>query len=279
MPVFKNSGGILATEILEDETISWKAKGILTYLLSLPEQKEMKLSELSRFATDGKTSLKSGLEELEEAGYLICEKNRKDNGQFNSVYKVLPEGEKPARETREGKSVLGNFPSYQQSSEEGEKNGTTRVKKEKEKTTTKKKKISHSLKEKRTKKKEKEKNVELDESDDNPPYEKIVSYLNEKANRRFSPKAKNTKKLINGRYSDGYKFKDFVEVIDKKVADWLDDKKMSKFLRPDTLFRPTNFENYINEPWPDSTSQEKPKNKQQEYLEKLSEIERKRKGG
>jgi len=89
------------------------------------------------------------------------------------------------------------------------------------------------------------------------PYKKIVDYLNEKAERSFSHKTDNTQKLIRGRFDDGYKIKDFIEVIDKKTQDWLhknNDKDMSKYLRPDTLFRPANFENYLNEPWPNNNS-------------------------
>ena len=46
---------------------------------------------------------------------------------------------------------------------------------------------------------------------------------------------------------DGYSFDDFVKVIDCKVSDWKDNPDMNKYLRPSTLFRPGNFENYLNE--------------------------------
>jgi hypothetical protein len=36
-------------------------------------------------------------------------------------------------------------------------------------------------------------------------------------------------------------------VIDVKVEKWKGDPKMDDFLRPDTLFRPKNFEAYLNE--------------------------------
>jgi len=114
---------------------------------------------------------------------------------------------------------------------------------------------------KRTKKNDKEVKEVKDHSpaEEKPdiPYKKIVDYLNEKAERSFNHKTDNTQKLIRGRFDDGYKIKDFIEVIDKKTQDWLhknNDKDMSKYLRPDTLFRPANFENYLNEPWPNNNS-------------------------
>lgn len=45
----------------------------------------------------------------------------------------------------------------------------------------------------------------------------------------------------------GYTMDDFKHVIDQKVKQWLFDPKMNMYLRPNTLFSPTNFENYLNE--------------------------------
>ena len=77
-------------------------------------------------------------------------------------------------------------------------------------------------------------------------YQDIVDYLNLKAGKNFRWKTDETVKLINGRLDDGYTVDDFRQVIDVKVSDWKDDNKMNEFLRPNTLFRPSNFENYLN---------------------------------
>ena len=57
-------------------------------------------------------------------------------------------------------------------------------------------------------------------------------------------------KLISGRLSEGYTEEDLIEVVEKMVVVWNSkkkgDKDMSIYLRPSTLFRPTNFENYLN---------------------------------
>ena len=79
---------------------------------------------------------------------------------------------------------------------------------------------------------------------------RIVTYLNEKAGKNFSINSNETINLVSGRLSDGYTVEQFIEVIDKKVSKWGDDIKMCDYLRPSTLFRKSNFENYLNEKEP-----------------------------
>ena len=44
---------------------------------------------------------------------------------------------------------------------------------------------------------------------------------------------------------------DFKKVIDIKVDQWLDHPKMDAYLTPQTLFRASNFERYLNEKMPE----------------------------
>ena len=77
--------------------------------------------------------------------------------------------------------------------------------------------------------------------------EEIISYLNEKTEKNFKSNTKNTVDFINGRLNEGYTIEDFKKVIDNKVNDWKDDPINDAYLRPSTLFRPSNFENYLNQ--------------------------------
>lgn len=77
--------------------------------------------------------------------------------------------------------------------------------------------------------------------------EEIVTYLNEKTGKHFQAKGE-TAKHINARLNDGYTVDDFKKVIDKKSRKWKDDPKMYQFLRPSTLFAPSHFDEYLNEP-------------------------------
>lgn len=55
---------------LKDERLSWKAKGILAYALTLPDDWTFHISELARHAKDGEDSLRTGFKELKKLGYV-----------------------------------------------------------------------------------------------------------------------------------------------------------------------------------------------------------------
>jgi uncharacterized phage protein (TIGR02220 family) len=82
------------------------------------------------------------------------------------------------------------------------------------------------------------------QKEDKIPYNEIIGRLNTVCGTRFSTKTEATKKLIRGRFRDGYTLDDFYKVIDAKSAQWLHDEKMSKYLRPQTLFG-NKFESYL----------------------------------
>lgn len=84
-----------------------------------------------------------------------------------------------------------------------------------------------------------------DELDD-IPYKEIIDYLNEKTGSQFRNTTKKTQTLIKARFDEGFNLDDFKKVIDTKATEWFNDSKMSKFLRPETLFG-TKFESYLNQ--------------------------------
>jgi hypothetical protein len=77
----KNNPYVMINKIgMEDTRLSWKARGILAYLLSKPDNWKVNLEHLKKQAPDGKTSLRSGIDELKKYGYLIrvaIRKNKK----------------------------------------------------------------------------------------------------------------------------------------------------------------------------------------------------------
>lgn len=78
--------------------------------------------------------------------------------------------------------------------------------------------------------------------------ERVIRYLNAKTGKNFKPTTPETIKLINGRIQENYQPEHFKTVIDKKCSEWMGDPHWEKFLRPNTLFRPSNFESYLNQP-------------------------------
>lgn len=78
----------------------------------------------------------------------------------------------------------------------------------------------------------------------------IISKLNELNSTNYSTKSKSNIKFIKGRLDDGYTEEDLLLVVEKMSYLWNqpENEKMKQYLRPSTLFRPTNFENYLNMP-------------------------------
>lgn len=73
-----------------------------------------------------------------------------------------------------------------------------------------------------------------------------IQYLNQETGHVYKFIATHTK-FIQARYKDGYTLEDFKKVIDTKVAQWKNNTEMAKYLRPKTLFSPSNFDSYLNE--------------------------------
>lgn len=78
-------------------------------------------------------------------------------------------------------------------------------------------------------------------------YDTIIGHLNKVTGKNFSPYGEANQKAINGRLNEGYTIQDILNVIDIKSQQWSRNKKMSKYLRPSTLFRKSKFEGYLNE--------------------------------
>jgi len=74
----------------------------------------------------------------------------------------------------------------------------------------------------------------------------VLNYLNERTGKNFTPKNMRNVGFIRSRLNDGFALSQIKSVIDKKVQDWKG-TQYDKYLRPETLFNKTKFENYINE--------------------------------
>ena len=196
---------------INDERLSWKALGILTYLLSKPNDWKVMEANLINSHRNGRDAVRSGLKELIEAGYIERKMERKD-GKFLCVEYTVHERPINTPLTEKPSTVMplaGNHP---------------RLKNEKELT---------------------------NESTKKPLSGKpdaaieVLEYLNEKTESRYRP-GKTTLAPIHGRLAEGATIDDCKAVIDFKVAEWARDDKMSQYLRPITLFGPTKFPGYLS---------------------------------
>ena len=76
---------------LDDEKLSFKAKGLLTYLLSKPDNWHCYREHLAKVGPDGLTAVRSGLKELRDAGYLEKRPIRGDDGKIEEWESILRE--------------------------------------------------------------------------------------------------------------------------------------------------------------------------------------------
>ncbi len=70
--------------ITRDKSLSWKAKGIWLYAFSRRDDWEFYMNDLINQSTDGRDSVREGLKELENAGYLLRAQKR-ENGKFGDA--------------------------------------------------------------------------------------------------------------------------------------------------------------------------------------------------
>lgn len=77
--------------------------------------------------------------------------------------------------------------------------------------------------------------------------DEVIGHLNAATQSNFKKTTEAYRKTIRARLNEGYTLDDFKKVIDSRVKIWGEDERMREYLRPQTLFRPSNFESYLNE--------------------------------
>ena len=80
MSVFKieknNNYTVMSNYHLRDKNLSYKAKGLLSFMLSLPEDWDYSLAGLCSISKEGRDGIRFILKELQEYHYLEIEKVR-----------------------------------------------------------------------------------------------------------------------------------------------------------------------------------------------------------
>ena len=108
MRIHKNNNfTVMSNFHFREKKMSLKAKGLLSLMLSLPDDWDYSVAGLAKLSKDGRDSIMSALTELEKFGYLTRERVKLDNGQFGGVaYNIyeMPQTANPILE----KSTLEN---------------------------------------------------------------------------------------------------------------------------------------------------------------------------
>lgn len=71
---------VMANYHLRDKRLSFEAKGLMSLMLSLPDDWDHSITGLSMFGTDKIDSVRSALKELEKKGYVRAERVRDNKG-------------------------------------------------------------------------------------------------------------------------------------------------------------------------------------------------------
>ena len=75
---------MLANTTLRDVALSFRARGVLAYLLSQPPGYRVNSADLTRAGSEGRDSIRTALAELEKAGYLRRSQARNPDGSFTA---------------------------------------------------------------------------------------------------------------------------------------------------------------------------------------------------
>lgn len=132
--VYKESGNFVTVHksFIHDDNLSWKAKGILLYLLSRPDDWRIYETELNKHSSDGRDSLRTGIKELEQTGYIHRTRRRNEKGQLREYeYQVFEQpnqiGKSYVGKTNIGKSNTTNNNSTNNNNTNNETGDTSQI--------------------------------------------------------------------------------------------------------------------------------------------------------
>lgn len=82
---------VMSNYHLRDKRLSLKAKGLLSLMLSLPEDWDYTLSGLARISLEGKDAIRAAVVELERAGYVQRRQTTDRDGKFSTNEYIIRE--------------------------------------------------------------------------------------------------------------------------------------------------------------------------------------------
>ena len=82
---------VMSNYHLRDKSLSLKAKGLLSQMLSLPEDWDYTLAGLARINAEGRDAIRAAVQELERAGYILRSRVRDDKGCLRGTEYVIYE--------------------------------------------------------------------------------------------------------------------------------------------------------------------------------------------
>ena len=105
---------VMSNYHLRDKSLSLKAKGLLSLMLSLPETWDYTLSGLAKISLEGKDAIRATVVELEKAGYIQRHQTTGKDGKFGSneyIIREYPVSHEPPPEGPSSAQPLSENPS------------------------------------------------------------------------------------------------------------------------------------------------------------------------
>lgn len=201
---------VIPKGIFCDSRLNLRDVGLLCFMLHLPDDWNFSVAGLCAMrGGDGRDAIRKSVRKLEECGYLERTRDRTDDGTLHEAIWYLydtPKSENPTLDKPTLDKPTSVNPTQSNTKEPITKESNTKS--------------------------------EL--------YRSIVDHLNKACGTAYRSASRKTQRLIDARLREGFTPEDFFRVIDVKAAAWKEDEKMSKYLRPETLFG-SKFEAYLNE--------------------------------
>lgn len=201
---------VIPKGIFCDSRLNLRDVGLLCFMLHLPDDWNFSVAGLCAMrGGDGRDAIRKSVRKLEECGYLQRSQARDtETGKMGEAIWYLYDV--PMTENPTSAKPMSETPTSVNPTQSNTKEPNT--------------------------KKLNTKNI----------YRSIVDHLNKACGTAYRASSRKTQRMIDARMREGFTQEDFFRVIDVKAAAWKEDEKMSKYLRPETLFG-SKFEAYLNE--------------------------------
>jgi hypothetical protein len=116
MPVFRaekvSDYAVIAKHHLKNRALSYKAKGLMTFMLCVPDDWDYSMAGLAVLASDGIDGVRSGIKELEKHGYLTRRRIRDSGGKLGDIEYTIHEIPQPPRNIESNNLPVGASPNH-----------------------------------------------------------------------------------------------------------------------------------------------------------------------
>lgn len=207
--LFETGYGLIPKSVMTNSDLSLQCKGIFSYLCAYAGNKDTAfpgIDLITKQLSISKDTFYKYMKELKDKGFIESVQVKEDGKFSHTEYKIIPF-------PKSSDTVSSDTESPYTVNQDTKSNSNIK---------------SNSIK------------------NNNNIYSPVIDYLNKKCGTSYKSTTKKTQTLIRARQVEGFELEDFKKVIDNKAASWLNDPKMCKFLRPETLFG-NKFEGYLNE--------------------------------